>query len=175
MRRSYNSSHFLKTLDMVRDYIPEMAVTTDIIVGFPGETDADFEETMRVVEAAQFSMAYTFQYSIRPNTPAGEMENQIPKAVVQERFERLLELQNAITLKQQQAQEGKTLEVMVSALHGRKDAAHDSADTLTLSGHTRDARLVHFSVPTSSQLVPGDLVDVKISHAAPFHLLGSAL
>ncbi|MDU6339550.1 MAG: tRNA (N6-isopentenyl adenosine(37)-C2)-methylthiotransferase MiaB, partial [Cutibacterium granulosum] len=92
MRRSYRSSKFLGILDRVRAAIPEAAITTDIIVGFPGETDEEFEETMRIVEQSRFSAAYTFQYSIRPNTPAGVMADQVPKEVVQERYERLVAL-----------------------------------------------------------------------------------
>ncbi|MFY0080312.1 tRNA (N6-isopentenyl adenosine(37)-C2)-methylthiotransferase MiaB, partial [Acinetobacter baumannii] len=83
------SERFLGILDRVRDRIPDAAITTDIIVGFPGETDADFEETMRVVEASRFASAFTFQYSIRQGTPAATMEDQVPKSVVQERYERL--------------------------------------------------------------------------------------
>ena len=84
MRRSYRSAKFLRILEKVRERIPHAAITTDIIVGFPGETEEDFAETMRVVEASRFSSAFTFQYSIRPGTPAGKMDHQVPKAVVQE-------------------------------------------------------------------------------------------
>lgn len=92
MRRSYRSTKFLGILDRVREAIPHAAITTDIIVGFPGETDKDFAETMRIVEESRFSAAFTFQYSIRPNTPAGVMKDQVPKPVVQERYEQLVEL-----------------------------------------------------------------------------------
>src|SRR6187431_306107 len=96
MRRSYRSEKFLGILDRVRAQLPHAAITTDIIVGFPGETDADFDETLRVVEQARFASAYTFQYSIRPGTPAADYDDQIPKAVVQERYERLADLQERI-------------------------------------------------------------------------------
>src|SRR5699024_4092936 len=96
MRRSYRSKRFLGILDKVRERIPHAAVTTDIIVGFPGETEDDFQQTLDVVEASRFSMAYTFQYPPREGTPAAEMEDQIPKEVVQERFERLLALQDRV-------------------------------------------------------------------------------
>src|SRR5699024_7836337 len=86
MRRSYRSKRFLVILDKVRERIPHGAVTTDIIVGYPRETEEDFQQTLDVVEASRFSMAYTFQYSPREGTPEAEMEDQIPKAVVQERF-----------------------------------------------------------------------------------------
>jgi tRNA-2-methylthio-N6-dimethylallyladenosine synthase len=99
MRRSYRSEKYLGILDRVRAQIPNAAITTDIIVGFPGETEEDFLETMRVVEASRFTAAYTYQYSKRPGTPAGTMENQIPKAVVQDRYERLMALVNQSALK----------------------------------------------------------------------------
>ncbi|MDR0950985.1 MAG: tRNA (N6-isopentenyl adenosine(37)-C2)-methylthiotransferase MiaB [Candidatus Ancillula sp.] len=170
MRRSYKSERFLNILKMVRQNIPDAAVTTDIIVGFPGETEEDFQETLRVVEEARFASAYTFQYSIRPGTLAGAREDQIPKEIVQERFERLLELQNKITLEQQKTFEGKTVEVMVNSNHGRKD---NQQKELTLSGYTRDARLTHFVVSEGTKLIPGDLVNVEVNHAAPYHLVGT--
>ncbi|MGO1241288.1 MAG: MiaB/RimO family radical SAM methylthiotransferase, partial [Cellulosimicrobium funkei] len=96
MRRSYRSERFLGILDRVRAVMPDAAITTDIIVGFPGETEEDFAETMRVVEASRFSSAFIFQYSPRPGTPAATMDGQLPKEVVQERFERLQALQERI-------------------------------------------------------------------------------
>src|SRR5688572_22367369 len=102
MRRSYRSEKFLGILDRVRDRIPNAAITTDIIVGFPGETDEDFEQTMRAVEQSRFSSAFTFQYSIREGTPAATMPDQVPKAVVQERYERLIALQERISHEENQ-------------------------------------------------------------------------
>ncbi len=167
MRRSYRSKKFLGILERVREQIPDAAISTDIIVGFPGETDEDFEDTLRVVREARFASAFTFQYSIRPGTPAGEMENQIPKAVVQERYERLVELQDHISLEENQKQVGRTVEVLVANGEGRKDA-----DTHRLSGRARDSRLVHFSVPSTSAVPrPGDLVTVTVTQAAPFYVL----
>src|SRR5690349_21450531 len=90
MRRSYRSSKFLGIIENVRRHIPEAAITTDLIVGFPGETEEDFQGTLDVVRESRFSSAFTFQYSIRPGTPAATMEHQVPKEVVQERFERLI-------------------------------------------------------------------------------------
>ena len=95
-------------------------ITTDIIVGFPGETEEDFQETLKVVEQARFSSAFTFQYSIRPGTPAATMENQIPKEVVQERYERLIALQDRIAGEENRKQLGKTVELMVVAEAGRR-------------------------------------------------------
>jgi tRNA-2-methylthio-N6-dimethylallyladenosine synthase len=170
MRRSYRSERFLGILDRVRDRIPRAAITTDIIVGFPGETDADFEETMRVVEASRFASAFTFQYSIRQGTPAATMEDQVPKAVVQERYERLIALQERISLEENQEQLGRSLEVLVSTGEGKKDVA-----TRRLTGRAEDNRLVHFEVPAGSDLPrPGDVVSVEVTHAAPFYLLADA-
>ena len=167
MRRSYRSERFLGILDRVRDRIPQAAITTDIIVGFPGETEEDFEDTMRVVEQARFSSAFTFQYSIREGTPAATMEDQIPKAVVQERYNRLMALQERISLEENQKQVGRQVDVLVSTGEGKKDA-----ETHRLTGRAEDNRLVHFEVtPGSAVPRPGDVVSVTITHAAPFHLL----
>ncbi|MEY2674843.1 MAG: hypothetical protein RL102_109 [Actinomycetota bacterium] len=169
MRRSYRSEKFLGILDRVRAAIPDAAITTDLIVGFPGETEEDFEETMRVVEQSRFAASYTFQYSKRPGTPAAELPDQLPKEVVQRRYERLLALVNEVALSENQKQIGKAVEVLV-ANEGRKDAA-----TARLSGRGRDNRLVHFDVPAGGEIPrPGDLVDVTITAAAPYHLIADA-
>ena len=167
MRRSYRSEKFLGILDRVRDRMPNAAITTDIIVGFPGETDDDFEQTMRVVEQSRFSSAFTFQYSIREGTPAATMPDQVPKAVVQERYNRLLALQERVSLEENHAQLGRRVEVLVSMGEGKKDA-----ETHRLTGRAEDNRLVHFEIPAGSDVPrPGDVVSVAITHAAPFHLL----
>ncbi|MGB3374582.1 MAG: tRNA (N6-isopentenyl adenosine(37)-C2)-methylthiotransferase MiaB [Microbacterium sp.] len=167
MRRSYRSSRFLGILDRVRERIPNAAITTDIIVGFPGETDEDFEDTMRVVEQARFSSAFTFQYSIREGTPAATMADQVPKEVVQERYNRLIALQERISLEENRKQVGREVEVLVSVGEGKKDA-----ETHRLTGRAEDNRLVHFEVTPGSDLPrPGDIVTVTITHGAPFHLL----
>ena len=167
MRRSYRSKKFLGILDSVREQIPNAAITTDIIVGFPGETEEDFAETLRVVEASRFSSAFTFQYSIRPGTPAATMEGQLPKDVVQERYERLMALQERLSLEENQAQIGRTVEVLVSVGEGKKDAA-----TRRLSGRAEDNRLVHFAVPEgAAEPRPGDVVTVQITAAAPHFII----
>src|SRR5690554_4599266 len=114
MRRSYRSSKYLGILERVRERIPYAAISTDIIVGFPGETEEDFEETMRVVEEARFASAFTFQYSIREGTPAATMEDQVPKEVVQERYNRLLALQERISVEENEKQVGREVDVLVS-------------------------------------------------------------
>ena len=142
MRRSYRSHRYLAIIDDVRAAMPEAAITTDIIVGFPGETEQDFQGTLDVVAAARFSAAFTFQYSIRPGTPAAIMPDQIPKPVVQERYERLVELVNDIAWRENLKQVGRPVEVMFADGEGRKDAA-----TARMSGRARDNRLVHVTVP----------------------------
>jgi tRNA-2-methylthio-N6-dimethylallyladenosine synthase len=170
MRRSYRSAKFLGILERVREQIPDAAITTDIIVGFPGETDADFEETLRVVRESRFSSAFTFQYSIRPGTPAATMEQQVPKAVVQERYDRLIALQEEISWAENRAVEGREVEVLVATGEGRKDT-----ETQRLSGRARDNRLVHFAVPEGAgRPRPGDLVTVGVTYGAPHHLVADA-
>ena len=167
MRRSYRSKKFLGILDSVRERMPHAAISTDIIVGFPGETEEDFAATLDVVEKARFATAFTFQYSKRPGTPAADLPDQLPKEVVQERFERLTALQDRIAAEENAKQIGTTVEVMVTAGSGRK-----SEETGRLSGRSRDQRLVHFSVPEGCEIPrPGDLVTVPVTSAASFHLV----
>lgn len=167
MRRSYRSSKYLGILDRVRERIPNAAISTDIIVGFPGETEDDFERTLDVVEAARFSTAFTFQYSIRPGTPAATMPNQVPHEIVQARYERLVAVQDRISLEENEKQIGRTVQVLVAHGEGRKDGA-----TQRMSGRAEDARLVHFDVPNNSAIIrPGDVVTVEVTRAAPFYLI----
>src|SRR4051812_31147845 len=165
MRRSYRSKRYLAILDEVRASIPDAAISTDIIVGFPGETDADFEATLDVVRAARFANAFTFQYSPRPGTPAADLPDQLPKAVVQERYDRLIAAQEEISWAANRALEGRVVEVLVSEGEGRKDTA-----TRRLSGRARDGRLVHFA-PGDAAVRPGDVVEVAIGYGAPHHLV----
>jgi len=198
MRRSYRSAKFLGILDRVRDAMPDAAITTDIIVGFPGETEEDFRETLRVVEASRFSSAFMFQYSPRPGTPAATMEEQLPKEVVQERFERLLALQERIAGEEAARQVGRTVDVLVSEGAGKKDGA-----THRLSGRAPDNRLVHLALPAdvaagAERLAgaptslddprladaatldprlprPGDVVTVGVTRSAPHFLVADAV
>ncbi|AII04342.1 MULTISPECIES: tRNA (N6-isopentenyl adenosine(37)-C2)-methylthiotransferase MiaB [Rhodococcus] len=168
MRRSYRKSRFLGIIDKVRTAMPHAAITTDIIVGFPGETEEDFQDTLDVVRQARFTSAYTFQYSKRPGTPAAEMDEQLPKAVVQERYERLIALQEQITLEENQKLVGAEVELLVAAGEGRKNA-----ETARMSGRARDGRLVHFRPEGNldGNVRPGDVVTVVVSAAAPHHLV----
>ncbi|MGL5866463.1 MAG: tRNA (N6-isopentenyl adenosine(37)-C2)-methylthiotransferase MiaB [Dermatophilaceae bacterium] len=170
MRRSYRSERFLGILEKVRAAIPDAAITTDLIVGFPGETEQDFAETLRVVEASRFSSAFTFQYSTRPGTPAATMADQVPKAVVQERFERLIELQDAVSWAENRRLEGRAVEVLVAPGEGRKDN-----ETNRISGRARDNRLVHVAVPDGAPRPrPGDAVTAGVTYGAPHHLVADS-
>lgn len=167
MRRSYRSKRFLGILDKVRERIPHAAVTTDIIVGFPGETEADFQQTLDVVEASRFSMAYTFQYSPREGTPAAEMEEQIPKNIVQERFERLVALQDRIAAEESAKLVGTRQELLVT-----HDAGARNAETGRLTGRAPDNRLVHFTMLGGVEAPrPGDFVTVPITESQSYHLI----
>ena len=168
MRRSYRAERFLGILQRVRADIPQAAITTDIIVGFPGETDEDFAATLDVVREARFAAAFTFQYSRRPGTPAAELDGQLPRDVVQHRYQQLVDLQESISLEQNAALVGSTVEVLVAAGEGRKDAA-----TARMSGRSRDGRLVHFA-PRSAAVRPGDIVTTTVTGFAPHHLIADA-
>lgn len=168
MRRSYRRDKYLGIIERVRAAMPAAAITTDIIIGFPGETEEDFLETMDVVRQARFSSAFTFQYSPRPGTPAALLENQVPKAVVQDRYDRLTVLVNEIAWDENKKLIGTTAEVLVSdptAAGGRKDH-----ETSRHTGRARDNRLVHFRAGEGA-IRPGDMVEVEITSAAPHHLI----
>jgi tRNA-2-methylthio-N6-dimethylallyladenosine synthase len=171
MRRSYRRERYLGIIDRVRDAMPDAAITTDIIVGFPGETEDDFEQTLEVVQRARFAGAFTFQYSKRPGTPAAELPGQVPKAVVQERYERLVALQDDASWSENKRQVGRVLEVLVAEGEGRKDGA-----THRLSGRAPDNRLVHFALPAGADAPrPGDLAVVEVTYAAPHHLVADGV
>jgi tRNA-2-methylthio-N6-dimethylallyladenosine synthase len=170
MRRSYRSEKFLGIIDRVRAAIPDAAISTDIIVGFPGETEADFERSLEVVAASRFAAAFTFQYSVRPGTPAAEMPDQVPKEVVQARYERLVDLVAELSWQENKKLVGRRVEVMFAEGEGRKDEA-----TSRVSGRARDNRLVHVKVPDGRERPrPGDLADVEITYGAPHHLNADA-
>lgn len=167
MRRSYRRDRYLRIIEDVRAAMPDAAITTDIIVGFPGETEEDFQGTLDVVRQARFAGAFTFQYSKRPGTPAESMEDQIPRDVVQDRYERLVALQDDMAWDENKKLVGRSLEVLVAEGEGRKDAA-----THRLSGRARDNRLVHFALPADVVAPrPGDLATVEVTYAAPHHLV----
>jgi tRNA-2-methylthio-N6-dimethylallyladenosine synthase len=149
----------------VRSAIPEAAITTDIIVGFPGESEEDFQATLDLCDVAEFSAAYTFQYSKRPGTPAAQMQDQIPADLVKERYDRLHAHQSAISLRLNERAIGKEFEILVMEKEGK--------DHERLSGRSEDFRLVHFDFDNKEGIRPGDFVTVKVSEAKPFYLLAS--
>jgi tRNA-2-methylthio-N6-dimethylallyladenosine synthase len=163
MKRSYSRDRYLQKVAMARSIVPGLALTTDIIVGFPGETDQDFEDTLSLVEEVRYDAAYTFQYSPRPGTVAGGRQDQVPKAVVQERFDRLVAAQERISLELNRALVGATVEVLVEG-PSKKDPSKTT-------GRTRTNRLVHFS----DAAPPGEFRDVRVTAAAPHHLEGEVL
>jgi tRNA-2-methylthio-N6-dimethylallyladenosine synthase len=170
MRRAYRREKYLAIIDRVRAAMPAAAITTDIIVGFPGETEQDFCDTLDIVRRARFASAFTFQYSIRPGTPAAGMDGQIPPEVVRERYERLAALVSEISWQENQKLTGHVVEVLVADGEGRKDGA-----TQRMSGRAVDNRLVHFapSGPASDGSVPrpGDVVTTVVTRGAPTYLL----
>ncbi len=167
MRRSYRAERYLGIIERVRAAMPDAAITTDIIVGFPGETEADFDATLDVVREARFASAFTFQYSKRPGTPAADFADQVPPEVVTERYGRLVGLLEEISWDEAKKQIGREVEVLVATGEGKKDAV-----TRRLSGRARDNRLVHFAPnPDSGDPRPGDVVHATVTYAAPHHLV----
>jgi tRNA-2-methylthio-N6-dimethylallyladenosine synthase len=164
MKRAYSRSRYLDKVAMVRDAIPDVAVTTDIIVGFPGETEDDFDDTLSVVQAARYDAAYTFQYSPRPMTAAADLPDHLPKEIVQERFERLVKLQRRLSLEQNQRLVGRDEEVIVEGISKKDDTK--------MTGRTRTNKLVHFS---SGDALEGSFKTVRITHAHPHHLEGDVI
>jgi tRNA-2-methylthio-N6-dimethylallyladenosine synthase len=162
MQRSYRRERYLGWLEEIRRAIPEIAVSTDIIVGFPGETEEDFAETLDAVARARFDSAYTFQYSPRPATRAASLPDQIPKEVVQERFDRLVTLQQEISLENARAQIGAEVEVLVEGAGPRRASTQS---------RTRTNRIVHLGEPFD----PGTFVTARITDAATHHLAGEVV
>ena len=161
MKRAYTKQRYLEKVDMVRAAIPDVAITTDIIVGFPGETEDDFQETLDLVETARYDDAYTYQYSPRPMTAAAEFDGHLPKEVVQERYERLAAVQERIGLERNERLVGREQEVLVEG-PSKKDPSR-------LTGRTRGNKLVHFPGVDEE---PGSLRAVRILSAHPHHLEG---
>ncbi|MEY3723210.1 MAG: hypothetical protein RL649_60 [Actinomycetota bacterium] len=165
MRRSYRRDRYLGILEKVRTAIPSAAITTDIIVGFPGETEQDFNQTIDLVKQARFSAAYTFQYSKRPGTPAALMPDQVEQDVMADRYNRLHKIQQDISKQENEKLIGNTIELLVSGHEGRHDI-----DMNRLNGRSADFRLTHFD--NSAKLArPGDLIEVKVEEAFANHLV----
>jgi tRNA-2-methylthio-N6-dimethylallyladenosine synthase len=191
MRRGYRRRRYLEILGSLRAAIPGLAFSTDIIVGFPGETEADFAATLDLVERARFDSAFTFQYSPRPGTEAATMPDQVPPDVVKDRFQRLLQLQERISLDANRALVATEVELLV-------EQSASKTDPTRMSGRTRTNKLCHFPAPAADggghhragvegpraggrvadpaagvgEVAPGDLVTVRVEQAAPHHLVG---
>jgi tRNA-2-methylthio-N6-dimethylallyladenosine synthase len=163
MHRGYTAQRYLDRLADARRTVPDLAVSTDIIVGFPGETDADFAATLEVAAAAQYDYAYTFIFSPRPGTEAADLSDFfVDPAVTQERFQRLRVVIERSALAKHRARIGRTEEVLVEG--------PSKKDPRVLSGRTRQNKLVHFTPP--SPVRAGSYADVLITDAGPHHLMG---
>jgi tRNA-2-methylthio-N6-dimethylallyladenosine synthase len=164
MRRGYHTERYLARLSAARAAIDDLAVTTDLIVGFPGETDEEFDETLAVVADAGFDSAYTFIFSPRPGTrAAADPSAFVPDDVVRERFTRLVAVIERSALRRNAAREGRTEEVLVEG--------PSKKDPTTLAARTRQGKVVHFETGAAT-VAPGSFVRVAITHGAPHHLLG---
>ena len=161
MNRKYDFEKYIMTLDYIREKMPDVTITSDIIVGFPGETEEDFEDTLSALRRAKFDMIYSFQYSPRKGTPAAEME-QIPKSVTGERFDRLLAVQNEISLRSNQALEGTTQRVLCDG--------PSKSNKGIFSGRTDGGKIVFFD---GEEADIGRFVKVKIEKGDTFALSGT--
>lgn len=161
MNRNYTRESYLSLIRYMREKMPDIAISTDIIVGFPGETEEDFEDTLSIVREARYDMMYSFIYSKRGGTPAAEMEDQIPAEVTGKRFPRLLEVQNEISLERNLVWENQTLRVLVD---GRSKNNPDK-----FSGRTDGNKIVLFDADDS---YIGKFVNIKITKAQTFALIG---
>jgi tRNA-2-methylthio-N6-dimethylallyladenosine synthase len=164
MRRGYSVERYVEKLAAARSAIPDLAVTTDLIVGFPGESDREFDETLEVVAACEFDLAYTFIFSPREGTRAAEMgDDFVGSDVIKARFERLKDVTDRSALRHHQARVGKREEVLVEGPSRRNDQM--------LSGRTRQGKLIHFPVPENVART-GSLVSVDVTYGAPYYLMG---
>ncbi len=162
MNRKYTREDYLLIIDKMKKAVPDIAITTDIIVGFPGETDEDFEDTLDIVRRVAYDSAYSFLYSVREGTKAATMEDQIPDKIKHERFNRLQETLNSIGLEKNEKLLGSVVEVLVEDVSKNNE--------LVLNGRTRSSKLVHF--PGDKSLI-GNLVDVKIDSVKTFSMEGT--
>ena len=164
MNRRYTKEHYLELVDRIRKEIPDVAITTDIIVGFPGETEEDFLETMDVVRKAEYDSAYTFIYSKRTGTPAATMPEQVPEDVVKDRFDRLLAEISKLSEKNINKYVNTTQKVLVESVNDHDDAL--------VTGRMTNNTLVHF--PGSSELI-GKIVNVRLIEGKGFYYFGEQI
>lgn len=173
MNSHYNVAQYMDLIRYAKEKIPGVTFSSDIIVGFPGETEEDFQATLEVVEQARFTSAFTFLYSRRPGTPAADREDQVPDDVALERYQRLIKLQERICAEDNAALAGTEVEILVSEGDGRKDGA-----TQRISGRARDNRLVHVALPEglseADRPRPGDMIRATVTYGAPHHLIADS-
>jgi tRNA-2-methylthio-N6-dimethylallyladenosine synthase len=164
MRRVYTVESFKDLVQELRETVPGLCLTTDVIVGFPGETESQFEDTMRLFEEVRFDGAYMFAYSIRPGTPAGDAANQVPEPDKKRRLNALIDLQNQISTEQNRQQEGKDSEVLVEGVSRRDDQM--------LYGYSRDFRMIHFA---GGENRVGRIAQVRLRKGYQWGLLGELI
>ena len=164
MNRHYDKEQYLEIVRKLREAIPDIALTTDIIVGFPGETEEDFLETMDVVQKVRFDSAFTFIYSKRTGTPAATMENQVPEDVIKDRFDRLLKVVQDISTEKANELEGLTMPVLVEEMN-----EHDSS---LVTGRLDGNSLVHF--PGTEDMI-GNIYSVKLKECKGFYYIGEVV
>ncbi len=162
MNRHYTKEDYLELVSKLKNKVPDISITTDIMVGFPGETEEDFNETLDVVRKVEYDSAFTFIYSRRTGTPAAEMENQVPEDVVKERFDRLLAEISAISAKKNDYYLGKTVEILVEE--------KNTKDSEMLTGRMDNNLLVHFK---GDESLLGNLVKVKLDESKGFYFIGT--
>lgn len=161
MNRKYTKEHYLEQVEMIRRILPDVSITTDIIVGFPGETEEDFQDTVDVVRKAKFDSAYTFIYSKRTGTPAAKMDNQVPEDVVKDRFNRLLEVVNEVSHEHIKRYEGKDMDVLVEGIDDHEEGY--------VTGRMTNNILVHFKADES---LIGKIVTVHLDECKGFYYMG---
>ena len=161
MNRRYTKEQYLELVDKLKNAMPDLAVTTDIIVGFPGETEEDFQETIDVVKKAEYDSAFTFIYSKRSGTPAAVMEEQVPEDVVHDRFDRLLAVVGETARKRNAALLGQTGLVLAESI--------DEKDPSMITGRLSNNNVVHFTADPS---VIGKIVPVVLTEAKGFYYIG---
>ena len=166
MNRRYTHEHYRELVQEVRRQVPDVALSTDIIVGFPGETEEDFLQTLDLARDMNYAQAFTFIYSKREGTPAAKLIDNTPREVIQERFDRLVEVVQASALDNNKMDEGKTVEVLIEGCSKRDDKM--------LSGRNPRNATVHIPLPegASTQDFIGQIVPIKIKEAKTWYLKG---
>ena len=169
MHRRYTREHYLETIKKLREVRPDIALSTDIIVGFPGETEEDFQQTYDLIKEVGYTQVFTFIYSKREGTPAARMEDNTPREVIQERFERLVDLVQEGALEANQAEAGKIVPVLVEGVSKRDDSV--------LMGRSPKNQTVHAPIPegVSIEDIQGTIVNVRIDVARAWYLRGQVV